>query len=646
MLAAMSRALEGVRLLGSDHAAAVRACEHAAAASVPCTVSVAPTGFESQGEPLPAAHTWRLMHERLRAIDIAVLTVERSLTRASALGIAAALADPGATVESVNTAANGLVRLTPIDYSRLSTSTGGPADGDALRGIISSMLTEAGTADERAASIEARFTPGHEPAFGAEFSRAAEDIESLAPRDQEVALANLRPLIATLGDRFRTQLLNPANATPASWRVLASVADGLPAEDIQRALQAISEQPVQLSVEAAAVFAKLATTLPPDALTPGARAAKELACEVLCADETTLAQRIGSVLRVHHSDDFSPQDYRERIVTLASSCVTPGEKIAHAGAFAPAALRTQFAQTLSAVAVLRPESSGVRSELLAHADDVITAEGPEVFLDLADRVPGALGDILAPSFLVAALSSPVCSEQQRTRLTSRCGSTELAMLLRLLAEQPSRPARVAAGTLLGAVAQDHLGQALADAGTAVAAFAALSLVQTISNDRASVLCRTLLSHPDAAVRAEAVRVACSSGLMPDAEVMARLNDPADSVAALVVQILANRTGGDALVASVLAQWPSPDARFDLIAQSLLSRESGLDAAASLLLQFTGSADRAHSTLAERLAAHLRPHRGRPAVAAALRRHRLSLARIIALIFPEGASDAKPTKHAA
>ncbi len=646
MLAAMSRALEGVRLLGSDHPATVRACDHAAGASVPCTVTVALTGFEVRGEQLPAPQTWHLTHERLRALDVAVLAVEGALTPECVREFAAALASPAATVDSVNTAGSGLIRLTPIDYSRLSTSNGGAGSGDTLHGLISSMLTTTGTPGERAASIEARFTPGAETAFGVEFSKTAMEIESLPAPDQEAALANLRPLIATLGDRFRTQLLNPANATPASWRVLASVADSLPTADIQRALQTISQQPVQLSVEAAAVFAKLASTLPADAITPAAHAAKDLACEVLCADEATLAQRIGSVLRVHHSDDFSPQDYRERIVTLASSSVAPGDKLAHASAFKPAALQTQFAHILAAAAVLRPESARIRDELLAHTDDVIAAEGPEVFLDLADRVPDAAGHILGPAFLVAALASTACSEEQQSRLMSRCGAPELGAVLRLLAEQPSRSARVAVGSLMAGVPTDQLCEALTATETAATAFAALSLVQTLPNERAATLCRTLLTHTDASIRAEALRVACTSSLLSDAEVMHMLSDPADAVATQTVQVLAGRPDGDSLVAAVLSQWTSPDARFDLLAQSLLGRESGLDVAASLLNQFTASADRAHSTLADRLAAHLRPHKSRPAVAAAIRRHRLSLARIIALMFPEGSTGKKPSKHAA
>lgn len=646
MLAAMSRALEGVRLLGSDHPATVRACNLAAAASSPCTVMVAPDGLEVQDAPLPAPQTWQLTHERLRSLDVAVLAVERPLTAACVQRFLNALASPVATVDTVNMSVDGSIRLTPIDYSKLSTTTDGPVGGDALRGLISSTLIAPGGTDERAASIEARYTPGSESAFGVEFSMAAVQIESLPAQDQEAALANLRPLVATLGDRFRAQLLNPANSTPASWRVLASVADSLPTEDIRRALQTISEQPVQLSVEAAAVFAKLATTLPPDAMTPAAHSARDLACEVLCADEATLAQRIGSVLRVHHTDDFSPQDYRERIVTLASSCVTPGDKIAHASSFDPTSLRRQFAHILAATAVLRPENSGIREELMAHADDVIAAEGPELFLDLAERAPEIAAATLKPTFLVAALASPVCSEHQRSRLTSRCSAGELAALLHLLAETPSRPARIAAGALLVAVALDEFGGALTRSGTAATAFAALSLVQTLPDDRAAMLCRTLLGHSDASVRAEALRVASSSSLLHDFEVMKMLHDPADAVATQTVHVLANRPDGDALVTSVLAKWPSPDARFDLLARSLLSRESGLDAAASLLDQFTASADRAHSTLADRLAAHLRPHKGHARVAAALRRHRLSLSRIIALIFPEGTSGKKPTKHAA
>lgn len=646
MLAAMSRALEGVRLLGSDHAAVVRACDAAACASMTCVVTVAPDGFELQGDPLPARQTWQLTHERLRALDVALLAVERPVPSTGIRDFTAALSSPTATADSVNMASGAWIRLTPIDYSRLSTSGSTPADGDALRGIITSMLTEGGTVGERAASIDARFAPGNETAFGAEFAKTAAHVESLPPSAQEAALANLRPLIATLGDRFRAQLLNPANASPASWRVLASVADSLPTEDIQRALQTISDQPVQLSVEAAAVFAKLATTLPADASPPGAIAAKELACEVLCADEATLAQRIGSVLRVHHSDDFSPHDYRERIVTLASSCVTPGDRTAHASEFEPAVLRTQFARALAAVAVLRPESTGVREELLARSEDVIAAEGPELFLDLADGEPAAREHIMSPGFIVAALASPACAEHHRSRLTARCGPSELAALLQLLAQQPSRPARIAASTLMSVVAVDQLGVALANLGSATAAFAALSMVQALPEDRSALVCRTLMGHAESEVRAEAVRIACSSRLLPDAEVTGLLNDPADVVAAQLVQVFASRREGDSIIASVLEKWPSPDARFDLIAQSLLSRESGPDAAASLLNQFTRSADRAHSSLADRLAAHLRPHKGRPAVAAALRRHRLSLARIIALIFPEGTSDKKATKHAA
>lgn len=300
-LCGMSRALEGARLLGIDHPGTARAISDASRClTSPVRVAVAGATFEVDGAALADGARHRALHERLRELDVAFLEVPATLGEGVLKAVVSALAERGSErgrVEAINAAGAGMLRVTPVDYSRLSTS-GGSGEGGTVTALVHSML--AGDVTTRAASVEDRFPQGREQEFSGDFARTAEWIESLGTDAQAGALTNLKPLLSTLSERFRSQLLSPENTHAASWRVLASVADAIPTGDVERALRSLNEKPVQMSLEAAAVFAKLSSTLPEgSAAAPHGRAVTEVACETLCAEEADLAERLASVLRVH-----------------------------------------------------------------------------------------------------------------------------------------------------------------------------------------------------------------------------------------------------------------------------------------------------------------------------------------------------------
>ncbi len=651
-LAAVSRALEGARLLGVDHPATVRACEAAAAAWVEgARIAVTPAAFEVGGVAVPGASSCRTLHERLRELDIAIAELAGPGTTGAVAGLVSALAERG-DVEGVVRAVNaaGAVRLTRVDYSRLTASSEvGGAGGDAMISLVHSML--AGDAPSRAAAIEAKYPAGGETAFAGEFARTAEWVESLRAEEQPAAITSLTPLLATLSDRFRTQLLSPGNTNPASWRVLASMAAAIPKNDIERALRSLSEKPVQLSVEAAAVFAKLASTLPagnPEA--PTARAVTGVACEVLCADEHNLAQRLESVLRVHQGEEFSPADYRANIMHLAASTVSPGGHTACKAAFENEALSMHFGHTVLSVWLLRTEKAGVAESLARHADAVLAAEGPGVFLNAAERAgaPAGLTELLrSPAFFAAALSHPGCGPEDRSRLVARGGEEQLTGLLALLSESPNRAARAAAGLLLNTLGESEVRRVLSGVGGAAPALAALSLVPELGCERGRLVCHAFLAHAEPGLRAEALQTHVLVGAPTDAMYGEALRDASDEVAARALQLLAADARGFDITARALEVCVQADSRFDMIAQAMISRgDAGLARAARVLTGFTASPDRGRASLADRLSAHLRPHAANTEVARVLRRYRLSLSRLVAFMFPEGSARQSKGRSAA
>jgi hypothetical protein len=506
--------------------------------------------------------------------------------------------------------------------------------------------------------IESRYAAGDEGMFAAEFARAAAGIEALPPEQQPAAFANLRPLIATLGTRFREQLLSPGNADAHIWRVLATVSDAIPAQDIHRALRSLNETPAQLSVEAAAVFAKLASTLPADSPeAPTARAVRDVACEVLCADDANLSQRLETVLRVRSGNDFSPADYRARIVTLASSSVSPGTASPLAGAFDAPVLEQSLCHAVASVASLRPEKAGVVERLVERAKTVLEQEGPGLFVEVGARAdaPASLRALLLDGeFLGAALAHGACTPELRARLLGACGPAQLPALLALVVASPTKVNRAAACDLLAAISDDEVGpalQGLRDAASAPRALAALTLVPSLARARALALCRVLRTHAEGAIRAESLRVHAGLEALAPGAMDAALRDSDDAVAAQALQLLLQTQEGSVSVAGALAAWGVPDARFDMLAGALMARgHEGIGAVAGVFTTLASSTDRAKAALADRLAAHLRAHKDHPAAAGALRRYRLSMSRLISLFFPEGgaakASTTRSTRKAA
>lgn len=597
---------------------------------------------------MPQPQLWRMFHERLRELDIAVLEVRPPFTQHDLCGFIAALAsrgDPESVITALNAAAPGKLAATPIDFSRLSAAGEGTA-GEPLEALIASMVH--GDAAARAVAISQRCGPGSEGKFAADFARTAQWIESLPSSEQDAALKNVRPLLATLDGRFRERLLSPGNTDAPTWRVLANLSDAIPVTDVQHSLRSLSDKPAQLSVEATAIFAKLASSLTPDAPEAAtATAVRNVACEVLCVEESGLADRLESVLKVHSSDDFSPTDYRDRIITLATSSVASTAGTAGPGDFSAAAVQAHLARTIASIALLRPRHPGVMDALTAQAESVLVQEGPGSLLEAASLcLPEhpLRSLVCSPPFVLKAVGHPDCSELDMELLLQGCGPQSLGDFLRQLASEPSRAARAAVLCMFARLPEPDLASALRNAGSAEAAYAALTLVPALDHARGTTVCRELLSHADGPVRAEAFRTMADLQEVTDDAFLSALSGRDDAVAQIAVQCLQAQRRGPQVLASALMERATPDARFDLLAHALTD-EGSLDTAAGVLVGLTSRASGTHAPLADRLAAHLRPHKSHPAVGRALRRYRFSLSRFLAFIFP-GSEDQGTTGRSA
>lgn len=414
--AALDRALAGVTLYEPDHPArrgALRACVEAIRASADGVISlrVGPAGWEDASQADAKAMGGELART-LCALDIVAIELSSSLDearlsellsmiaharaegcRGSALETRAkSITGAGAVLHPIRTGA-----LTMVESGNVGTARGNGACGSASSwsDFVDAMLNPGVGGDASEGGLERRLASlvggGSPPAsLGPDLARLGSRLGELSEEEHQAASSRLANWLGGLPAETRDSLLSMS--TPQSEgtsHLLHALAGRLPLEQILGALERRPGGEGSLHARHNLMLFSKLSTLAMDSSVDLQKRVLGAMQRLGGASAAAPLRAVEQLLQPNRADDYTPQEYRERLLTLSKSM-------------------TQAAMCLKDASELGDEALLVRvGEIAAYLIEHDTSRPPGlgVFTHLARAIPADLARGSLTTIQVAARTS-------------------------------------------------------------------------------------------------------------------------------------------------------------------------------------------------------------------------------------------------